>query len=196
MSPTLRSLIKGWHIPQALTGLVLLLVVVRFLPDFVQLPEVAAAAPFQAPASVLASLVAALVVLSMLEEPVDQLGATAAVRLRRARAARICGATALAGTALSLGATSSHASWVSVTGLVGEGLLMCRAFGAAVAWILPTAHMLASVTYGVSTLGVVAPWAYLIRTDVAPSGVGASLLIFGLGLTLWSSLQWNASINT
>lgn len=186
-----RSLIVGWRLVPTVLGLAVLAAVGPVVPQLVDLPQLLVPASYRAPTAVVASLLAALIVLTAADEPVDQLGASAPKPLSAARACRMSVLTVLAVASL---ATADHdhvaSTALSVATLVGEGLLL-SCLEPDLAWALPTLHLLAAATFGVNPDRQLAGWAWILRTDVTPGSLIASALVFSIGLRLHARYREN-----
>lgn len=182
----IRSMIVGWRLVPSLLGLVLLAAIGPLVPRLIHLPQLLVHAAYLAPSAVVASLLAALLVLATADEPVDQLGATVPVPLNVARVVRLIGMTAVAVLCLAV-ADPQHvpSTTLAVATLVGEGLLLF-CLEPDLAWALPTLHLLAASTFGVTSDRQLASWAWILRTDVTPGSLIASTLVFAIGLCLWA----------
>jgi hypothetical protein len=183
------ALVKGWRIVPMVVGLTVLYALLRTMPSYLELPQVRTREFVQASTSVLGSLVAALLVLTTLDEPVDSLPATASRNVKAARTLRMMFLLCVAFLAVSAPAPAGDRLGVaiSVAALTGEGLLLSRAAGSSVAWTLPTVHLIAAVTFGATQQGLVSPWAWIIASDVGPAGLLVSTTLLVAGTNLWAA---------
>ncbi len=182
-----RVLTRGWRLTGALTGIAVTSAVLTLVPRLVPLPQMLVPDTFNGLSLTFGSLIVALMVLHTADEPVDQLGATAAVRLPAVRMLRVTLVTALAIAAVSA-ADPAHlpAGAVTVVTFVGEGLLVARVAGPGLAWLLPSAHLLAAVTFGVTTMRQVAGWAWILDARPSLPGLLAASTLYASGLVLWA----------
>ena len=165
-------------------------------PEYLGLPEVLTREAIRAPTSILGCLIAAILVLTTLDEPVDQLPATSARNVTTVRVLRMSVSSAVAMVVVLLPAPAPDrlAVATSAAALIGEGLILGGVAGSAVAWTLPTAHLLAAITFGVTPRGLVSPWAWIIARDTGPAGLLASVMLFVAGLWIWASRSDRRSI--
>lgn len=183
-----HTLALGWRIYYSLGGLGATFAALWILPAHLPLPQVLTQQSVRAPTALVANLVVVILVLVTLEEPTRELLSTAVIDLPAVRIGRVVATTLLAIAALAVPGPLSDALSIALatTMLVGEGLLLAWLTDASLAWILPTAHLIGAMTFGVLPRGTVAPWALIISSYAGPGGLVASGALFIGGLTLWA----------
>jgi hypothetical protein len=181
-------LAKGWRLRPMIAGFLFVYVVLALSPDHVGLPQVLTREAVRAPTSILGGLVGAILLLTTLDEPVSELPAVSARNVILARVLRMLASSTIAVAVVLLPAPAPErlAVATSVSALIGEGLILAAWSGSSVAWTLPTAHLLAAVTFGATAAGIVSPWAWVIARDVGPAGLLVSVVLFVMGLVLWA----------
>lgn len=183
-----HSLALGWRLYYCWAGLVATFAVLWVLPAYLPLPQVLTQQSVRAPTAMVANLIVVILVLLTLEEPTTELLATAVVNLPVVRMGRVLVNTFLAIAALALRGPPSEALAIAIatTMLVGEGMLLAWLTDVSLAWILPTAHLIGAMTFGVLPMGTVAPWALVISSSAGPGGLVVSGALFVVALTLWA----------
>ena len=73
-------------------------------------------------------------------------------------------------------------------GLVGLSLMAVVIFGSKFGWSIPTVYVFVALTMGVNANGSISPWALLLKPRVSVVGWAVDLVIFVVGMFLFSWL--------
>jgi hypothetical protein len=186
LEPTAVALAKGWHVPAAVAVIVLTAAGSRFLPVLVPLPRMFSYQSLSAPASAIAALLVSVAAFLTADEPSDILLLTSPRRSQLLNPSRVF---AVGGIGAMLLCVGTGASWTptlsSVAALVGEGLLLGSLVGIRLAWVLPTLHVLAALTFGAAGRSDLAPWAWILATHPSTSDLSASTVLLAIGSVKW-----------
>lgn len=188
--PTTVALAKAWHLPTAAAVIVLTAVSLRFLPAFVPLPRLFSYQSLSAPASTLAALLISIAAFHTADEPSEILLLTSPRRSQLLNPTRVFTVAGMGAVLLCVGTGASWTPTLSSLGaLVGEGLLLGSLAGIRLAWLLPTLHVFAALTFGAAGRSDLAPWAWILATHPSTSDMSASTVLLAIGGVKWLRRQ-------
>lgn len=190
-SPTWRQAIvvaRGWDLHLAVAVIAAVAAVGLLAPDLIVLPALTSRAVALTPTGAMAAVAAGVGVLLAAREPLDVIPSTSPRHLVLWRGGRVLALTALAVAAVSLPWPSLFpACLTAATAAVGEGLLLARLAGPALAWALPVLHVTAATFFGYQSDGTLRPWAWLLSVDPGTAHITASLGLLTTGVVIWAS---------
>jgi len=182
------TLVRGWGGPEAVVILAVVGVVARLGPREVPLLSVFTASDLSVPAAGFLGLLCALAVLAGTREPSETLTVTSPRPIPTLRWARVLALATISVLAVAAGpGTSLRAAVTTVGALVGEQLLMATLVGRGLSWIAPMTHALAAITFGSTSRGGVAVWAWFLDPHGSALGTAVSALIFLTGASSWAA---------
>ncbi|MFC3687329.1 hypothetical protein [Aquipuribacter hungaricus] len=179
---------RGWDLHLAMAVITAVAALGLLAPDLVVLPTLTSRAVALTPTGAMAAVAASIGVLLTAREPLDVIPSTSPRRLVLWRCGRVLTLTAFAVAAVSLPWPHLFAACLTAaTAAVGEGLLLARAAGPALAWTLPVLHVTAATFFGYQRDGTLRPWAWLLSVHPDPTHTLASLALLGTGLVVWAT---------